>query len=89
MGSMVRADEPNYALLSKATETIQAFLESTTWSTMPARSQANTQLEAAYDGMDWSLQLSPDPWNLELAFWQNLGEHPFLLGSEPIAPDLT
>jgi hypothetical protein len=31
----------------------------------------------------WCSLLNPDPWNLEMGFWSNLGEHSFFSNMDP------
>lgn len=83
MGSIVRLGEANYPLLSKATQTIQMFLKSITSSEESHDSQNVVGQQEALDVESWFPHLSPDPWNLEIAFWENLAEHPFLSSADP------
>ena len=76
MGSIVRPGEPSYALLSKATQTIQSFLES-------LRVDRVVEQPETHAVDEWFPHWSPDPWNLEIGFWQDLAEHPFIAGAEP------
>jgi hypothetical protein len=75
---VIRSGEPNFALLTTAGRTIQAFLES--WeSEMPRLASDDCNRQAAdADGANTTLRMSPDPWNLEMGFWQDLGDLPFL-----------
>ena len=82
-GTIVRLGEPNYPLLSKATQTIQVFLESINWCGELQDSERVVGQSAALDAVDWFPHLNPDPWNLEIAFWENLAEHPFLSSADP------
>ena len=87
-GSILQLGEPNYALLSKATQTIQTFLESVNPDEeldnlgMAAEQQETLELD------DWFPRLNPDPWNLEMGFWQNLADHPFLSSTDSAFQDL-
>lgn len=87
-GSILQLGEPNYALLSKATQTIQTFLESVNPDEkLDNQGMANEQLGTL--GIDdWFPPLNPDPWNLEIGFWQNLAEHPFLPTTDSTFQDL-
>ena len=82
MGSIVRLGEPNYPLLSKATQTIQIFLESVHSHEQLHSSETVIPQQDAYNVEDWFHRLSPDPWNLEIGFWENLAEHPFLSSAD-------
>ena len=77
IGTIVRAGDPNYALLSKATRTIQRFLDTT-------RSDAPVEPLGQED--EWAALLSQDLWDFEAGFWQSLADHPSLLAIEPSLP---
>ncbi|KAJ5582467.1 hypothetical protein N7535_001087 [Penicillium sp. DV-2018c] len=82
IGTIVRAGDPNYALLSKATRTIQRFLDST--HSDAAQPVAES---AGQEGCDeWATLLSLDLWDFEAGFWQSLADHPSLLAIEPSLP---
>jgi hypothetical protein len=79
IGTIVKAGDPNYALLTKATQTIQRFLDS---------SHSDPLAEAGVEGNDeWAL-LSQDLWDFEAGFWQSLADHPSLLTIEPSLPPI-
>lgn len=77
MGTIVQPTEPNYALLSRATNTIKKFLEC-----IFARDrryvplQGTEALEQAADLSSWIPQAQLEPWDFEVNFWNNLAEHP-------------
>lgn len=78
IGTIVRAGDPNYALLSKATSTIQRFLDTTH---SDARAESTGQVN------EWASLLSQDLWDFEAGFWQSLADHPSLLAAiEPSLP---
>ncbi|KAJ5384596.1 hypothetical protein N7517_002507 [Penicillium concentricum] len=82
IGTIVKAGDPNYALLSKATRTIQRFLDST--HSDPAQPLPE---QAGNEGNDeWAALLSQDLWDFEAGFWQSLADHPSLLAIEPSLP---
>lgn len=84
IGTIVRPGDPNYALLSKATQTIQRFLES-------FHSDAVQGLqEPSHDeaGDDWAALLRQDLWDSEAGFWQSLADHPSLLAVDSPLPDV-
>ncbi|KAJ5130432.1 uncharacterized protein N7515_006471 [Penicillium bovifimosum] len=84
IGTIVRAGDPNYALLSKATRTIQRFLDSTHSDTAQPVAEV-----AGQEGTDeWATLLSLDLWDFEAGFWQSLADHPSLLAIEPSLPPL-
>lgn len=84
-GTIVRLGEPNYALLSQATLTIQSFLDQS----IKSRQEVHTNSQILFGQQDdlsvedWFPQVNPEPWNLEIGFWENLAEHPFLLSADP------
>ncbi|CAG8888125.1 unnamed protein product [Penicillium egyptiacum] len=82
IGTIVKAGDPNYALLSKATRTIQRFLDST--HSDPA--QPLPELAAVEGNDEWAALLSQDLWDFEAGFWQSLADHPSLLAIEPSLP---
>lgn len=81
IGTLVKVGDPNYALLSKATHTIQRFLDSfTSDASHPQYSGTDDTNE------DWAALLSQDLWDFEAGFWQNLADHPSLLVLDPPLP---
>ncbi|KAF7714941.1 Fungal Zn(2)-Cys(6) binuclear cluster domain-containing protein [Penicillium ucsense] len=78
IGTLVKIGDPNYALLSKATHTIQKFLDS-------FNSDASHPQYSGNDdpNEDWAALLSQDLWDFEAGFWQNLADHPSLLVLDP------
>ncbi|KUJ09037.1 uncharacterized protein LY89DRAFT_318376 [Mollisia scopiformis] len=82
MGSFIREWEPDYALLSKATQTIQRFLDISQNDDIDTSDPAPA-LEETSSSDDWFSLLNPDPWHLEMNFWSNLGEHSFLSNMDP------
>lgn len=83
IGTIVKTGDPNYALLSKATQTIQRFLDSFS-------SDAGQPHEAGSDDAneDWAALLSQDLWDFEAGFWQSLADHPSLLVLDPPLPNV-
>ncbi|PYH98276.1 hypothetical protein BO71DRAFT_371466 [Aspergillus ellipticus CBS 707.79] len=83
VGSIVRRGDPNYALISKATHTIERFLDSVhregTQSPATARGTSSSRVE---EGGDWAALFSQDLFDFEADFWQNVADHPSLLGVE-------
>jgi hypothetical protein len=76
-GSVVREGDANYALLYKAAQTIQHFLDC---SSDDESHQVNSTeaMEEVSSSEAWFSFLNPDPWSLEIGFWDSLGKHPFL-----------
>lgn len=81
-GSIVRLGEPNYSILFKATQTIQRFLEFINLQEEVPSLNAPIEQQQPCNIEEWFLDLNPDPWNLEIGFWDNLAEHPFLSNAE-------
>jgi hypothetical protein len=82
MGSLIREWDPNYALLSKATQTIQRFLDISQNDDLDSLASTDAP-EAMSSSDDWFSLLNPDPWNLEMGFWSNLGEHSLFSNMDP------
>lgn len=74
-GSWIQAGEPNFALFSRATRTIQSLLNSVL--VAPPNSVPSDVNDSLQDG--WDPFASLQPWEFELDFWANLAEHPTLL----------
>lgn len=72
-GTVVRREEPNYALLSKATQTIQRFLDC-------IRSEERTDMagqeQVPFQRDDhWLARWDHDPRDFDIDFWQGLVDH--------------
>ena len=69
-GTIVRTEEPNYALLSEAAQTIQRFLNF-----IHSEDRVDVifqeQTPALNEGQ-WLAQIDQDPWNFDVGFWQGL-----------------
>ncbi|KAJ5540094.1 hypothetical protein N7504_000296 [Penicillium tannophilum] len=85
IGTIVRPGDPNYALLSKATQTIQRFLDSFHSDSGQAPTDPGSHEEGAGND-DWAALLSQDLWDFEAGFWQSLADHPALLAVDPPLP---
>ncbi|OKO98912.1 hypothetical protein PENSUB_8829 [Penicillium subrubescens] len=83
IGTIVKTGDPNYALLSKATQTIQRFLDS-------FNSDTGQPHDAGTDDAneDWAALLSQDLWDFEAGFWHSLADHPSLLVLDPPLPSV-
>lgn len=97
IGTIVRPGDPNYALLSKATQTIQRFLDSFHADPTPHQQhQKQYQNPLTRDvaphhdevSDDWAAFLEQDTWDFEAGFWQSLADHPSLLALDPTVPSL-
>lgn len=92
-GGLVEAGEPNYALLQRATSSIQSLLkvklsaESTNNESRdiqdPTGMTANFVNVQPFDIIPQESTNHADVWGFEYSFWQNLGEHPLLISPQP------
>ncbi|KAJ6025673.1 hypothetical protein N7444_013352, partial [Penicillium canescens] len=85
VGSIVRPSDPNYALISKATQTIERFLDSMQRDGIQSSTQPSSQME---ENGDWAAFFSQDLCDFETDFWENLADHPSLLALDPTLPSL-
>jgi hypothetical protein len=74
-GSIIRPREANYELMSKATQTIQSFLDSVTTEAIQSASVLAPRNLMNNNWPGFSHQHSLD---FEIGFWQSLADHPFL-----------
>lgn len=86
-GVLIDSSDPNYALLSAATRTIQAILNNTLSGNFPPttiqqQSGFNFDAIAAGDDANWLPWSNNYNWDFELDFWNNLVEHPNLIADE-------
>ncbi|KAJ5135766.1 uncharacterized protein N7515_005044 [Penicillium bovifimosum] len=83
VGSIVRRGDPNYALIFKATQTMERFLDSVHRDGI----QTPTQVPQPGEGSDdWAAFFSQDMCDFETDFWENLAYHPSLLASDASLP---
>lgn len=76
-GTVVRPEEPNYALIFKATQTIQRFLNyihSEESTNIAAQQQASSQ-----SNNDWLAQWDHEPRDFDIDFWEGLVDNSSLL----------
>ncbi|CAG7923256.1 unnamed protein product [Penicillium olsonii] len=85
VGSMVRRGDPNYALISKATQTIERFLDSVhrDGAHVPAPPPSHP-----VENGEWDTFFSQDLCDFETVFWDNLADHPSLLASDHALPSI-
>ncbi|KAJ3495938.1 hypothetical protein NLG97_g3030 [Lecanicillium saksenae] len=77
LGTIVRPMEPNYALLSRATDTIKKFLVRFYSQDRQATTPCGLgDPQTIPEGSFWSLEGQLEPWDFEMNFWDNLAEHP-------------
>lgn len=76
LGTVVQPMEPNYALLSRATDTIKKFLIRFHSQDRQAGPQGQNIPQTMPEGSFWDLQSHLEPWDFEINFWDSLAEHP-------------
>ncbi|RAH82460.1 hypothetical protein BO86DRAFT_83332 [Aspergillus japonicus CBS 114.51] len=74
-GSVVQLQDPNYDLISKALSTIHNMLDSITADALRGPGAPSPRTTTLADWEEFQSQLS---WDLDLGFWQNLADTPFL-----------
>ncbi|KAH0592751.1 hypothetical protein MHUMG1_09575 [Metarhizium humberi] len=79
-GTVVRSEDPNFALLSRATQIIQRFLNHIFSGEGGNQTENLVPPGQADDASLWLPQHDQDPWNLELGIWQGFVGHPSLFG---------
>ncbi|PLB45480.1 hypothetical protein P170DRAFT_449171 [Aspergillus steynii IBT 23096] len=77
IGAIVIEADPIYGLITKATQTIQRFLESFYSEPLHPAPETTTADDHRVD--DWASVLGQDLWDFESGFWQNLADHPSLM----------
>ncbi|KXH34928.1 hypothetical protein CSIM01_01964 [Colletotrichum simmondsii] len=75
-GAWIQAGEPNFALFTRATGTIQTMLDSLL-AARPSAEQVQTTNIATLEV--WEPYSNHQLWDFEMEFWSNLAEHPTLL----------
>ncbi|KAJ5748421.1 uncharacterized protein N7511_010117 [Penicillium nucicola] len=92
VGTIVRPGDPNFALLEKATSTIQRFLDSGADTGIAGGEGGSAGVGGGGlgggDVDEWAGGLGVDLWDFEAGFWQSLADHPFLGGIEPGLPSV-
>jgi hypothetical protein len=85
VGNLVRRGHPNYALISKATQTIERFLDSVHREGIQPRTPG---VSHPGENGDWAAFFSQDLCDFETDFWENLAVHPSLLASDHELPSI-
>ncbi|KAJ5607118.1 hypothetical protein N7537_003737 [Penicillium hordei] len=80
IGAWIQAGEPNFALFTRATQTIRSLLDSLTAWKPHTELCSSHQNENTYLTEDWNAFIDSQPWEFEMDFWANLAEHPTLTG---------
>jgi hypothetical protein len=78
IGSWIQPGEPNFALFSQATRTIQSLLDSLTALKVPSGPNDSQQLLGSEVADNWDPYINSQSWELEMDFWASLAEHPTL-----------
>lgn len=82
-GVVIQDGEPNFALFTRATLTIQSLLDSLMVWRLPVQTVTEQPSSLAPPALDsWLPHDNFDPWEFEFGFWANLAEHPTLLNQE-------
>jgi hypothetical protein len=88
MGALIEFQDPNYPLLSGATRTIKTLLNRLISSRMtqgsanqlgPAIPSGSITVQGEEDYIPWT---NNGNWDFEMDFWNDLAEHPILVGNE-------
>lgn len=76
-GTVVRPEDPNFALLSESMQTIQRFLAQ-----IHGQEKTSGGMPEQYGGCDteWLMQWDQDPKDFDIDFWQGLWDHSLLNG---------
>lgn len=86
-GTIVKPEDPNYAVLAQAAQTIQRFLDLI--HNEDQRLMASTEVSVpnqAEDDYTWAASLGSEIWDSEISFWQSLAEHPSPFAQYSMAP---
>lgn len=94
-GALIQAGEPNFALFTRATSTMQSLLDSliVVWRSPEQAGQQTgggqqgqqQQLDSGVGSVadvtldDWNACIDFEPWEFEQGFWASLAVHPTLL----------
>ncbi|KAL2689144.1 hypothetical protein Neosp_003196 [[Neocosmospora] mangrovei] len=83
-GTVVKTEDPNYAILSKATQIIQRFLDFI--NSEPSTEAAPQLPEQVQPDAPWGQQLGQDL-ESEFSFWQGIADHPSLYSQYLLPPN--
>lgn len=88
-GTVVKPGDPNYALLLKAAQTINRFLDFIHDGGEDTQNAPHAEQIPQPQGDDslFMPELDPDLWSSEPAFWEGLADHPFLDVQFPLSPN--
>ncbi|KAM0333956.1 hypothetical protein ACHAQA_000974 [Verticillium albo-atrum] len=86
IGVLIQAGDPNFALFTRATQTMQSLLDSLLVSRFPIAAQNQPPNVGIALPEQWDPNNTLDPWEFEHGFWAYLAEHPTLLQQEAVYP---
>ncbi|KAJ4182492.1 hypothetical protein NW759_017120 [Fusarium solani] len=87
-GTVAKAGDANYALLTKATQTIHRFLDFTLSDKRAVQLTTVPQLpEGLQNAGTWEQQLGQDFLESEWSFWDNMADHPSLFSHYLLTED--
>jgi hypothetical protein len=83
LGAVIHAGEPNFALFTRATRTIQSLLDTVmvpvSQRELPQSVPTTPQQQLNFESTEnWDPWVNAEPWEFEIDFWANLGKHPSL-----------
>ncbi|KAJ6447004.1 hypothetical protein O9K51_01779 [Purpureocillium lavendulum] len=85
-GTIVKPKDPNYALMSEATQAINKFLGFIHGSDGWNKRNPSIPTPAPLEDDSWFSQSGHDLWDSEIGFWQELAEHPSLFNQALASP---
>ncbi|KAF6789403.1 hypothetical protein CMUS01_16328, partial [Colletotrichum musicola] len=86
-GTIVKPENPNYALLTKATQTIHRFLDFIHSDDQSIRTATEADAQGhTMDEFSWAATLEPELWGSEFTFWQGLADHPSVFNQDLATP---
>lgn len=86
-GAPVKPEDPNYAVLAQAAQTIQRFLDLIHNEDQRLRDSTEASLpNPAEDDYTWAASLGSDIWDSEISSWQSLADHPSPFAQYSMAP---
>lgn len=92
VGAVLGPGDPNFELFTRATQIMQNLLDAVLITSLP-RSRMVAQLDKQQTALadrdreqnqdaEWTPWINAGPMEFELDFWNNLAEHPLLLGND-------
>ncbi|KAL2272105.1 hypothetical protein FJTKL_08322 [Diaporthe vaccinii] len=86
-GTIVKPEDPNYAVLAQAAQTIRRFLDLIHNEDQRIRTSREVSLSNnAEDDYMWAASLGSEIWDSEISFWPSLAEHPSPFAQYSVAP---